>query len=63
MRKINLNKFAVEVAKLEKSKGTKKKTREVSIGDIKEIMRIIFTLLANGYSAAQILEMLERYIK
>ena len=63
MKRINLNKLAVEVAKLETSKGTKRKTREVSIGDIKEIMKILFTLLVDKYSAAQIMEMLERYIK
>lgn len=57
MRKINLNKFAKEVTLLEGGK------INMSIGQVKEVMKIIFTLLANGYSAAQIMEVLERYIK
>ncbi|MHA1700701.1 MAG: hypothetical protein ACTSWK_00390 [Promethearchaeota archaeon] len=57
MRKINLNKLAKEVTLLEGGK------INMSIGQVKEVMKIIFTLLANGYSAAQIMEVLERYIK
>ncbi len=62
MKKINLNDIAVEIAKREKSKGNKKNTREVSIGDIKEILRITLILLSK-YPAIDVLNVLKRYEK
>ena len=62
MRKINLNDIAVEIAKREKSKGKKVKTNEVSIGNIKEILRIVLILFSK-YPAIDVLNVLKRYEK
>lgn len=57
MIKINLNKFAREVTLEEGNK------KNLTIGDVKEVQKLTFERLVNCYSAAQIMEMLERYLK
>lgn len=51
--KMNLNEFAVKIAKKEKGK-------EVSIAQIKEIMKLVFTEL-NKLKPIEIFKILDRY--
>lgn len=62
MTRINLNTLARDVTLREKFKGTKKKGKELGIGDVKEVMKLTFEELINKHSEADILKMLERYL-
>lgn len=54
MKRINLNKVAREVALAEAGK------EQISIAQVKEVLRVYNRELMFNYSPAQILEMLER---
>ena len=55
MKRINLNTFAREVTLEEGLK------QQVSIAQVKEILKITFTKLVDEYLGSEIFEMLERY--
>ena len=55
MVRINLNKVAKDVSKLESGK------EEISIAQIKEVMKVYNEVLVAYYTPADILKMLERY--
>ena len=55
MKKINLNSLAREVTLKEGGK------KSLGIGQVKEVMKLLFTELSNNYNASQILEVIERY--
>ena len=55
MKRINLNKFAKEVTIEEGLE------EQVSIAQVKEILKITFRKLVTEYTGSEIFEMLERY--
>ena len=55
MRKINMNVFAKEVTLEEAGK------KQISIAQVKEVLKIAFKKLANEYDPSQIAELIERY--
>ena len=57
MKKININKVAQEVSKLEGG------YTNLSIAQIKEVIRCTMTILHNNFKGSEILEMVERYWK
>lgn len=55
MKKINLNKIAIEISKLEGKK------KAVNIGQIKEVMRCFLSVLQRDYNNEQIAELMNRW--
>jgi len=55
MKKINLNEFARKITLMEKGK------IEISIAQVKEVLKDTFTELVNNYDAYEIMAMLGRY--
>ncbi len=57
MKKINLNKFSREITLAEGGKVN------LSIAQVKEVLKLTFTELANEYKVNQILDILARHYK
>jgi len=54
MKKINLNKLAKVITLRESGE-------QISIAQVKEVMKLLFEELSQEYSPSQILEVMERY--
>lgn len=55
MKKINENKLAKEITKIEGQR------LQVNIAQIKEIMAITFDILANNYDMSAVVELMEKH--
>lgn len=60
MKSINQNNLAKVIAESEKSHGKRKITKEINIGDIKEILQIILEELGK-YEDEQILKLINKH--